>query len=114
MADRIIEIMQLGQHIEPIIVREYVSVRRAVDPRLKMRRRFFQCIVALTPGLLIGCVQVLPPEPAVLFTVPLSIDGKSVDAAIVDTGGEYDIILRQTYGLPVVGQAQVLVFNGPE
>jgi hypothetical protein len=32
----------------------------------------------------------------------------------VDTGGEYDVILRQTYGLPIVGRAQVLAFDGPE
>ncbi|MBI1826338.1 MAG: hypothetical protein HY287_02735 [Planctomycetes bacterium] len=74
--------------------------------------RAFAVVFGLAP--LAGCVKVLPPEPAVLFSVPLSIDGKPVDAAIVDTGGEYDVILRQAYGLQIVGKAHVLAFDGPE
>lgn len=61
-----------------------------------------------------GCVRVLPPEPAPLFTVPLSIDSQPVDDAIVDTGGEYDLILRQTYGLSIAGRTSILAYGGPE
>lgn len=60
------------------------------------------------------CVPLLPPQPAALFTTPLSIDGTPIGEAILDTGGGYELILRERFGLPVVGRVDVLSFGGSE
>jgi hypothetical protein len=44
-----------------------------------------------------GCGGVFAPAP--LFTTPLSIEGEDVGPAIIDTGGDYEVILRETFGL---------------
>ena len=67
-----------------------------------------------TLWLLGGCGGNLAPLPPPLFTVPLVVAGEPVDAAIVDTGGGYEVLLRQRFGLDVVGSAQVLAFGGRE
>jgi hypothetical protein len=42
------------------------------------------------------------------------VDGDDVGDAIVDTGGAYEVILRNHFGLAVVDTVQVLGFYGPE
>ncbi len=61
-----------------------------------------------------GCADVLPPAQAPLFLVPLSIEGQSVGNAIIDTGGVYEVLLRDEFHLTVVGDVEVLVFGGRE
>lgn len=56
----------------------------------------------------------LPPTPAPLFTLPLEINGEHVGSAILDTGGGYELLLRQSYGLTIEGQVEVLAFGGVE
>ncbi|MCO6436034.1 MAG: hypothetical protein J5J06_03000 [Phycisphaerae bacterium] len=60
-----------------------------------------------------GCGNMLGTTPYVLFTVPFSVDGESVGSALIDTGGSFEIMLRETYGLDVVGSVDVLSFDGP-
>jgi hypothetical protein len=59
-----------------------------------------------------GCGGVFAPAP--LFTTPLSIEGEDVGPAIIDTGGDYEVILRETFGLEVIGEVDVLAFGGVE
>ena len=61
-----------------------------------------------------GCDDVLSPRPAPLFDVPLAVDGQSVGKAIIDTGGDYEILLREDFGLTVVDVVEVRVFGGRE
>ena len=61
-----------------------------------------------------GCGAVLPPSPAPLFTVPLSVEGESVGTAVIDTGGGYELILRDSFGLSLVDTVEVLAFGGKE
>jgi len=53
------------------------------------------------------------PAPT-LFTVPLSVEGREVSPAILDTGGGFEVLLREDFGLPILGDAEVLAFGGRE
>lgn len=53
-------------------------------------------------------------SPGMVFTAPLTVAGRSVGTAIVDTGGNYELLLRETFGLEVVGSAEVLALGGRE
>ena len=68
----------------------------------------------LALGLLAGCGQTFPPPPAPLFTTPLVIHGRSVGSAVIDTGGAYELMLQENFGLNVLGQVEVLAFSGKE
>lgn len=68
----------------------------------------------LALGLLTGCGQTFPPPPAPLFTTPLVIDGRSVGSAVIDTGGAYELMLQENFGLNVLGQVEVLAVGGRE
>jgi len=65
-------------------------------------------------GLLAGCDAVVIERRAPLFMTPLSIDGSSVGDAIIDTGGGYEIILRESFGLELTDTVEVLAFGGRE
>ncbi len=45
---------------------------------------------------------------------PLTVDGTAVGEAIIDTGGGYEVILRESFGLKVIDTVQVLAFAGSE
>lgn len=61
-----------------------------------------------------GCGTVVaPPRPA-LFYVPLSVEDRSVDPAFLDTGGEFEVLLKEPYGLPIQGEISVLAYTGRE
>ncbi|MEK6798308.1 MAG: hypothetical protein AABZ12_05045 [Planctomycetota bacterium] len=66
------------------------------------------------PAMLFGCGTLVPPVPAPMFTSPLEINGKHVGPAIIDTGGGYEIILSDDFGLDVLGKVEVLAFSGRE
>lgn len=51
---------------------------------------------------------------APLFVTPITIEGKSIGSAIIDTGGRYDLVLRSDFGLRIVDSADILAFNGRE
>jgi len=61
-----------------------------------------------------GCGAVLPPSPAPLFTAPLTVEGISVGNAVIDTGGGYEILLSEPFGLSLVDTVEVLAFGGKE
>lgn len=61
-----------------------------------------------------GCGDSVPFPQAVLFTVPLAVEGEAVSPAIVDTGGGYEVLLRSGLNLRIIGQADVLAFGGRE
>lgn len=71
--------------------------------------------IAVLAGLGIGgCVPLAPAPEAPLFTAPLIVEGRPPTSAILDTGGGYEVLLRDDFGLTVVGQIQVLAFGGFE
>ena len=70
--------------------------------------------VAVVLGLNFGCGSLVGERAAPLFFVPLAIEGEPVAKALVDTGGGYEIMLRQSYGLNVVDSIEVVVFGGTE
>ncbi len=70
--------------------------------------------IGLCLGLLAGCGDVLTPRPAPLFRVPLAIDGEPIGVGVIDTGGGYELMLRETFGLELVDSTEVLAFGGTE
>ena len=65
-------------------------------------------------SLLAGCGNILTSSSAPLFAVPLTVEGESVGDAIIDTGGAFEVMLREDFGLRIVDSIEVLVFGGPE
>ncbi len=61
-----------------------------------------------------GCGAAWPAAEAPRFSAPLFVEGKAVSPAILDTGGGYEVLLREDFGLEVIGQARVLAFGGME
>ncbi len=61
-----------------------------------------------------GCGDILTSDTAPLFATPLTVNGEPVGPAIIDTGGAYEVLLRDRFGLSVVGKAEVLAFGGFE
>jgi len=61
-----------------------------------------------------GCGAVFSQSPAPLFTAPLSVEGESIGNAVIDTGGGYEILLRESFGLSLVDTVEVLAFGGKE
>lgn len=71
-------------------------------------------IVSAWPAFAAGCGDVPVTRLAPLFNVPLSIEGEPVGSAIIDTGGGYELLLRDSFGLQVVDTVEVLAFGGKE
>lgn len=69
------------------------------------------CLLTAMAG---GCGDIFAPNPAPLFSAPLTIDGDPVGSAIIDTGGGYELLLRDSFGLTVVDTAEVVAFGGKE
>ncbi len=67
-----------------------------------------------TIALAVGCgdTTLLSPTPAILFTTPITVNGQPAGDAIVDTGGGYDLMLRERHGLAVVQTLEILIFDG--
>ncbi len=61
-----------------------------------------------------GCGTRILGDSAGLFTVPLEVEGIPAGSAILDTGGAYELLLRRDFGLPVVGEVEILTFAGRE
>ncbi len=76
------------------------------------RRAIGVCILVLSATG--GCGDILAPRPAPLFSAPLTIGGAAVDPAIIDTGGGYELMLRDAYDLRVVDLVEVVAFGGRE
>lgn len=67
------------------------------------------CIACLA-----GCGEILAPAPPPLFSVPLAIEGESIGPGVIDTGGGFELMLREPFGLRVVDSTEVLAFGGTE
>lgn len=61
-----------------------------------------------------GCGSYDPTPLSSLFLVPLEINGASAVPAIVDTGGDFEVLLREDFGLAVVGEGRVLAYGGEQ
>jgi len=59
-----------------------------------------------------GCGLFLQGDPPTLFEVSLKIGGRDVGGAIIDTGGGFEVLLKEPFGLAVVDSAQVVAFGG--
>lgn len=49
-----------------------------------------------------------------LFSVPLAIEGESIGPGIIDTGGDFELMLREPFGLKIVDSIEVRAFGGTE
>lgn len=65
-------------------------------------------------ALLSACGTIFTFGSAPLFVTPISIEGRSIGSAIIDTGGRYELVLRNDFGLRIVDSADILAFNGRE
>lgn len=63
-------------------------------------------------GTCAGCGLDVSPG-ASLFFLPIEVNGQDIGTGIVDTGGAYELMLNEPFGLRVTGSAEVLVFSGP-
>lgn len=68
----------------------------------------------LLGALLPGCNQEAPSGWPDYLRVPLEISGQAVEPALVDTGGGYELLLREPYGLSLVGTGQIIAFTGAQ
>ncbi len=75
-------------------------------------------IVALTAMGCGGNLSEIPfafrSTPVDLFEVPLIVDGIDAGNAIIDTGGDYEVMLRDNFGLDIIDTIDVLAFGGRE
>ena len=61
-----------------------------------------------------GCGQGVLAGADDYLWLPLIVGGEDVGTALIDTGGDYELLLRETYGLKLVGTAEISVFTGTE
>ncbi len=78
-----------------------------------MTKRAFILLVA-TASTTAGCGDVLAPPAAPLFAVPLEVEGRPIGDAFVDTGGGYELMLKEAFGLELVDVIDVLAYRGLE
>ena len=81
-----------------------------VREKLSMLKIYLYILGVLT---LSGCGTTVV-QPAPLFAVPLAIEGNSVGSAIVDTGGGFEILLKENFGLDVVNTVDVIAYEGEQ
>lgn len=74
-------------------------------------RRSIGMALAVLIGLA-GCGSGIEIGGAPLFVAPLVIEGTPVGTAIIDTGGAYELMLRDPFGLTIIGEMEVLAFSG--
>jgi hypothetical protein len=73
----------------------------------------FRVLAAIVVSFLIaGCDRIPVSTPAPLFYLPLTVDGVELEPAFVDTGGDFEVLLKESLHLRVVGQTTVLAFSG--
>ena len=65
-------------------------------------------------ALLSGCGQEAPSGWPDYLKVSLDVAGQQVEPALIDTGGGYELLLREPYGLKLVGTGQIIAFTGAE
>lgn len=79
-----------------------------------MTRRANLCGACLCTAFLAGCADLAAPAPPPLFSVPLAIEGEPIGVGVIDTGGGFELMLREPFGLKVVDSTEVLAFGGTE
>jgi len=62
----------------------------------------------------VGCGDAVVGRAVPLFGTEITINDRPVGSAVIDTGGGYELILREPFGLELVGTAEVLAFGGLE
>ena len=70
------------------------------------------CAVSWCLAAAAGCGDVLPRSFAPLFAMPLHVDDEPVGDAIVDTGGGFEVMLKDPFGLEVIDTTSVLAYSG--
>lgn len=75
-------------------------------------KRAFGTVAGLAALAASGCGQLNTPQTGPLFGVPLAINGEEIGQALVDTGGGYEVMLRESFGLELLGSTKVLAFGG--
>ncbi len=85
-----------------------------LPPRIVSQIRFQVALVlALAAGLVNGCgTDLFTPPNTPLFTTPITVNGRSAGDAIIDTGGGYDLMLKDRHGLSVIKTLDILIFDG--
>jgi len=69
----------------------------------------------LAAGFAGGCGNAIaPPQQQKAFYLPMSVQGRAIQDGLVDTGGEFEVLLKQPFGLSVVSDVEVLAFSGKE
>ncbi len=63
---------------------------------------------------LTSCGWLPLPSPAPLLYVPFSVEGVPQEPAFIDTGGDFEVLLKENLHLAIIGEAPVLAFNGIE
>ncbi len=71
-------------------------------------------VACVALGIVGGCGELFRAVPATFFTTPLVINGDPVGPAIIDTGGAYELMLREQFGLVTTDTVEVLAFGGRE
>ena len=72
-------------------------------------------LIGLTLSILLpGCGQEAPTGWPDYLKVNLDVAGQDVEPALIDTGGGYELLLREPYGLKLVGIGQIVAFTGTE
>lgn len=70
-------------------------------------------LAVLAAGLTHGCgLDLFMPPVAPLFTTPITVNGSPAGNAIIDTGGGYDLMLKERHGLAVIKTLDILIFDG--
>jgi len=87
-------------------------VNKGTHTRYRGRHALLAALALAALGLLTSCGQGLPADTPAYFSVPLEIAGATVEEALIDTGGAFELVLREPYGLKLVGTAEVLTFGG--
>jgi hypothetical protein len=93
------------------------SLTNQHDGRIRLRSGGFARVAAVALAVLaaaLGCNAYLPPVQEELFSLPLVVNGVDVGHALIDTGGGYEVLLRESFGLTLVDQARVIAFGGFE
>lgn len=77
------------------------------------RASLFRGLAAIVVCLpLAGCDRIPVSVPAPLFYLPLTVDGVDLEPAFIDTGGDFEVLLKESLHLRLVGETAVLAFSG--
>ena len=93
------------------------AAKRRPKPAVRLYHRITHALLAglftcLASASGCGSLESTFSDQPTLFSVPLEIVGHPVEKALVDTGGGFEVMLRDDYGLTLIGRSEVLAFGG--